>query len=95
MCTFLQVLLAVMLYIVSADLELGGYPVLFRQQRNTDVQTANGTLDSLIPSCKTDEFTCESENTYTICGEATRICDPGYFCNPKCARPCTPDIPSC
>jgi len=94
-CTFLQVLVAVLLHIVSADLELGGNPVLFRQHRDTEVQAANGTLDSLTPSCKSDKFACENENTYTKCGGKPRSCNPGYYCNPKCANPCTPDIPSC
>jgi len=94
-CTLLQVLVAVLLNIASADLELGGHPVLFRQQRDTDVQAADGSLDSLTPSCRSEEFACENENTYTKCGGKPQRCDPGYYCNPKCANPCTPDIPSC
>jgi hypothetical protein len=49
-CTFLQLLFAVVLHIGFADLELGGYPILFRQQRDTEIRAANGTIDSLIQS---------------------------------------------
>lgn len=93
---FLQVLVAVMLLTASAQQELGGRPILLRQRRNTDVRTLDGTLNPLpAPTCNSNDFTCESENTYTPCGGQTQNCDPGYFCNPKCAIPCTANIPSC
>jgi hypothetical protein len=68
---------------------------------DTTTTTTTATTTPSPRVCTGPGFFCNSDTTFTLCADVDLpilidyACEPGYFCNEKCANPCTDSLPLC